>query len=353
MAIYSLPFEEDRRLADAPDADDEAFNTIYREYKPALLAFCRSRLTDRSEAEDACQETLLRAYRSLPRFDRTQRMWPWLATIAANVCTDMRRKRLAVPLSACDRDPRAGETVDLGDTLEARDRARLVTAALGQLPDAHRRPVYLADGEGWSYADIARHEQRSVASVRTSLMRGRSTFKARARALAEERGMWPLSAVLPLARLRARYFAWRAGRDVDVSGAATPGVASFVQVAAAAMAMVGSIVPVTFAVAGASPATGALGATGSVIVADRLDVPPPKSSSEEASPAAPSSIVPPTSTKTDVDLGGNDRGVSVAVGVGARPDPDTAGWGGVWFRCTGGVVRGTACDVTDALPTAP
>ena len=163
--------------------DDEAFDSIYREHRSALLAFCRSRLGDAGEAEDACQEAFLRAYRALPRFDRTQRMWPWLATIAANTCTDMKRRRRAIPLSACgDLPPEA--TVDPNDELDARDRRRLVGAALRDLPESYRRPVYLADGEGWSYGEIAIADKRSVASVRSSLMRGRAAFKERAQAIA-------------------------------------------------------------------------------------------------------------------------------------------------------------------------
>ena len=102
MAVVHIPVIDERRLLDAGiDADDEAFDAIYRKFKPTLVAFCTSRLGSASEAEDASQEALLRAYRALPRFDRTQDMWPWLATIAANVCIDMKRKRRAVPLSAC------------------------------------------------------------------------------------------------------------------------------------------------------------------------------------------------------------------------------------------------------------
>jgi hypothetical protein len=98
--------------------------------------------------------------------------------------------------------------------------------------------VYLADGEGWRYAEIAKHEQRSVASVRTSLMRGRVAFKARARELAEERGMWPLSVVL-FPSLRRRYLAWRAPKDAD----RVASVFSFAQAAAAAFAVLTTVAP--------------------------------------------------------------------------------------------------------------
>ena len=297
--------------------EDEAFDAIYREFKPALLAFCRSRLHDASEAEDACQEALLRAYRSLPRFDRTQRLWPWLATIAANVCTDMRRKKRAVPISAFDSDPRAGQTIDPTDELEARSRARLVVTALHDLPEGQRRQVYLADAEGWSYADIATREQRSVASVRTSLMRGRSAFKVRARALAEDRGMWPLSALLPFARLRR--LLGRTATDSHLPVSAAPVAIGALQVAAAALVILGTLVPVTGAIADADDTASIRTGLGpnALVVADRVDhAPAPTSEPAPLLPAAPAA------TTTDVDLEGQGVVVQASADVAADPDPD-------------------------------
>lgn len=321
--------------------EDEAFDAIYREFKPALVAFCRARLRDGSEAEDACQETLLRAYRSLPRFDRTQRMWPWLATIAANVCTDMRRKRQAVPLSACDTDPRAGRTVDLADELETRARARLVATALRELPDGQRRQVYLADAEGWSYADIATREQRSVASVRTSLMRGRSAFKTRARAIAEDRGMWPLSAVLPFARLRR--LLGRTAEESHLPVSAAPVAIGALQVAAAALVIIGTLVPVTGAIAGATGSTiaPALGPN-ALAVPDRLDHEP-----APTTPPAPLLPAAPAAATTDVDLDGETVMVQASVDVEADEDPDPTGYLILTFNCAD-AARGPICTVLES-----
>ena len=318
--------------------EDEAFDAIYREFKPALLAFCRSRLHDASEAEDACQEALLRAYRSLPRFDRTQRLWPWLATIAANVCTDMRRKKRAVPISAFDSDPRAGQTIDPTDELEARSRARLVVTALHDLPEGQRRQVYLADAEGWSYADIATREQRSVASVRTSLMRGRSAFKVRARALAEDRGMWPLSALLPFARLRR--LLGRTATDSHLPVSAAPVAIGALQVAAAALVILGTLVPVTGAIADADAAMSTVGpplGTQPFAVADRLE--------QEPAPEPQSALllpVAPPATTTDVDLEGEGVVVHASADVTADEDEDPSAFTILTVNC-GALSRSQAC----------
>ena len=320
--------------------EDEAFDAIYREFKPALLAFCRARLTDRSEAEDACQEALLRAYRSLPRFDRTQRLWPWLATIAANVCTDMRRKKQAVPLSACDSDPRAGRTIDPTDELEARSRARLVASALHHLPEGQRRQVYLADAEGWSYADIATSEQRSVASVRTSLMRGRSAFRVRARALAEDKGMWPLSA-LPFAGLRS--LLRKAVRGSQLTASASPVAVGALQVAAAALVFVGALVPVTGALASAhDAASGRASALGpnALVVADRLEHEP--APEPQAAPLLP---VAPPATTTDVDLEGDLVVVQASADVSADEDRDATAFTVLTLNC--GAHDGRLCDLVE------
>lgn len=318
------------------NADDEAFDVMYRQHKTALLAFCRSRLGDAGDAEDACQEAFLRAYRALPRFDRTQRMWPWLATIAANACTDMKRRRRAIPLSACDDRPREA-AVDPNDEIDARDRRRLVGAALRELPESYRRPVYLADGEGWSYGEIALADRRSVASVRSSLMRGRAAFKARAQAIAEERGMWPLSAAVPFRWVRSRILAWRDARGTDLAAVAAPGASTAVQAAVAAISLLGALVPGAMAVAGAQTNTPAI---------------PVQLARTFTAPAAPVATAPTGGSSTTraaapvvarIDLAGGQRSVDSGVTV---TDDRTRAWLGVQFDCTS-QIRQHVCDGVD------
>src|SRR3954449_4874789 len=93
MAITDL---DEQLLVRAHQAGDEhAFGQIVRSQHRALYAHAYSRLGSHEAAEDAGQDTLLRAYRALPSFDGDQRLRAWLHRILTNVCHDEsnRRKR--------------------------------------------------------------------------------------------------------------------------------------------------------------------------------------------------------------------------------------------------------------------
>lgn len=231
-------------MVDAADA--ESMVTLYR---PRMLRLCRRILPGNEYVEDACQEALTKAFEALPRFRSGAPMWPWLATITANVCRDLlRREHFTDPIEAAD-----GQVIAWSDPEEVatgRRRARLVTDAIGSLPAAYRTPVYLREVEGWSYAQIAETRGRSLASIRTTLMRGRRLLADRIETLARERREWPLAGVAVLGGLVDRFRAKAARLQASLEGtrgqwwrldSAFAGIASvplsFVAPAAAAVMM--------------------------------------------------------------------------------------------------------------------
>ena len=85
---------DEKQLVRAYQAGDErAFDTIVRTQYNALYAHAVRRLTDHAAAEDAVQDTLLRAYRALPNLDGDLALRAWLHRILTNVCVDAWRKR--------------------------------------------------------------------------------------------------------------------------------------------------------------------------------------------------------------------------------------------------------------------
>ena len=118
MAIYI----DDRELVAAHRAGDgEAFGELVREHRRALLAHAQRKLHCEASAEDALQETLVRAYRALPKFDGEYRLGPWLHRIMHNVCIDEGRRR-----------QREGEKTDnYASQPVARDNALSIEEELG------------------------------------------------------------------------------------------------------------------------------------------------------------------------------------------------------------------------------
>lgn len=173
------------------------------EHRTALTGHCYRMLGSAFDAEDAVQETMVRAWRSVDRFDGRSSLRTWLHRIATNVCLDA--------LAARSRRARPVEDEPLGsvdDELETRPRthwlepipdARVVpadadpaerallrqsirlafVAALQHLPPRQRAALLLAEVLGCSAAEVADSLDTSVAAVNSALQRARATLASR------------------------------------------------------------------------------------------------------------------------------------------------------------------------------
>src|SRR2546429_7781160 len=176
--------------------------TQLEQHRSELTGYCYRMLGSPFEAEDAVQETLLRAWRGIGRFEGRSALRSWLYRIATNVCLDMLngRARRARPM---DLGPaRAPEAANLntlpeatwiqpipdsllspeGDPAEvavARDTIRLAfVAALQHLPPRQRAVLILCEVLRWKAKEVAQLLDTSVASVNSALQRARATLQA-------------------------------------------------------------------------------------------------------------------------------------------------------------------------------
>ena len=90
MAIY---VDDEELVAAHKAGDGDAFDELVSEHRGLLFAHARRKLYSVEAAEDAVQETLIRAYRALPRFNGEYKLGPWLHRIMANVCVDEANRR--------------------------------------------------------------------------------------------------------------------------------------------------------------------------------------------------------------------------------------------------------------------
>jgi RNA polymerase sigma-70 factor (ECF subfamily) len=188
----------DSSLTVKPDAAEQALE----QHRAELTAYCYRMLGSPFEAEDAVQETLLRAWRGLDRFEGRAALRSWLYRIATNVCFDMlnARERRARPMDLGPaREPvesnlnalpevnwiepipasAVAPESDPAEVAVAHETIRLAfVAALQHLPPRQRAALILCEVLRWKASEVAELLETSVASVNSALQRARATLEA-------------------------------------------------------------------------------------------------------------------------------------------------------------------------------
>lgn len=171
-------------LARAQAGDERAFRELVEPYRRGLHVHAYRMLGSVDDADDVTQETLLRAWRALERFEPRASLQTWLFRIATNACLDEieRRPRRPEPV-----DPFPDELRGEADSLIYEPAARYalregmelaLLAAIQLLPGRQRAVLILRDVLGWSGPEVANLLETTLASVNSALQRARATVDA-------------------------------------------------------------------------------------------------------------------------------------------------------------------------------
>jgi RNA polymerase sigma-70 factor (ECF subfamily) len=267
MTEAENPFREvpDRELVIAFKAGDrDAYDEMYRRYSTMVGRVCRRMLGNSDDAQEATQETFLKAYQALPRFNGNYQLGAWIHRIASNVCVDHIRSR-----------SRTGGLVPLPSEDQMREREQgpedlvvggdpRVDESIKDMLPLHARALMLRGVEGLSHKEMAGQLAMTAPQVKALLHRARQSFL---RAWDNASG-WALA---PLASLRALI-----GRHSDHAGDAgsqlgiiTPSVGPLLADKVAASAVIVAVALTGFGSVASVPAAAPLAASPAINTALR------------------------------------------------------------------------------------
>jgi RNA polymerase sigma-70 factor, ECF subfamily len=228
-------------LDQARDGDEVAFRRLVEPYRSALHAHCYRMLGSLHDADDALQDTLLRAWRGLSRFEHGRPLRPWLYRIATNACLDAiaRRPKRVLPI---DHSPPAGDGDGAGQPLletlwlepypdemlglddgyaapearyEQREAVELAfVAAVQHLPARQRAVLILREVLGFSAREVAEALETTAASVNSALQHARRRMEERLPARSQQASLRSLGDERGRDLVRRYVHAWEK-RDVD------------------------------------------------------------------------------------------------------------------------------------------
>jgi RNA polymerase sigma-70 factor, ECF subfamily len=169
------------------EGEKRAFNELVDRYQSRLLNFVYRTTGDRERAEDLVQETFIRVYRHIHRFDQSKKFSTWVYTIASNLAKNELRNRSRNPLVlfqtikknwGADEKPLEWEdnTYRPDDLFRKRHLKQMVDSVVEELPEHHRVVFVLREMEGKTYDEIADITGCNLGTVKSRLNRARNNF---------------------------------------------------------------------------------------------------------------------------------------------------------------------------------
>ena len=182
-----------RSDGDPPDQDivellrggamETAFERLVSRYEHKVYRLCCSVLRDPDQAQDAAQESLLRVWKALPKYDQRASLSTWIYTITRNRClTAIERRRIQETLS----DPAVElevESLQAGVPERDEDQAAILRGLVDELPERYRSALTLYYYQERNVGEVAQMLGAPEGTIKTNLHRARALLLERLRAL--------------------------------------------------------------------------------------------------------------------------------------------------------------------------
>jgi len=172
-------------VKDSLRGDQRAFVCLVDAYKVPVYNLCYRMLGNASDAEDAAQETFVRIYTHLQKYNPEQKLSSWILSVAAHYCIDRLRRRRFTLLSfdeALPAEAPADEWPRPEDDLIANEARAEVRGLLQALPAEYRLVIVMRYWEELSYAEMAQAAGTTESAVKSRLHRARAVLAEQVRA---------------------------------------------------------------------------------------------------------------------------------------------------------------------------
>lgn len=176
---------EGRKLNDHSDkdlvvafkqGDRDAYDEIYTRYSARVRGICRRMLGNSADAEEATQETFLRSYKALHRFNGQYQLSAWLSRIASNICVDHLRQRSRHPEITVETEDDDRESPGHAPDQLVTDQIRL-TETLQEIQPLHAEVLMMRAVGGLSHVEMADELDMTPQQVKSLLHRARTSFR--------------------------------------------------------------------------------------------------------------------------------------------------------------------------------
>jgi len=170
------------------EGDERAYRELVQRFQRPVFAVAFRMVRSAEDAEDITQETFVRVFRALDRYDPARSFEAWLFTITTRLAIDLMRRRRVRPVSLSRQDPESGEerTLDIEDpglgpeeTTSHAEEERHAKDLIDSLPAHYRIVVMLRHQQDLSYEEIAEVLSLPLGTVKARIHRARALLKNR------------------------------------------------------------------------------------------------------------------------------------------------------------------------------
>jgi RNA polymerase sigma-70 factor, ECF subfamily len=164
--------------------DDSAFEALVKKYLKPVYNFLYHFVSDREALDDITQETFIKAWKHIEKFDREKNFKVWIFSIAKNTAFDWLKKKKTIPFSTFTDDEGNNMLENIGDDsifpeelLNRKDSAKILEEKLKKIPDIYRVILVMHYKEDFSLQEIAKILGKPYNTIKSQHQRGLMKLK--------------------------------------------------------------------------------------------------------------------------------------------------------------------------------